>query len=279
MIDNPNVGENLQDHLMAGPCFEVADGVATTDMMIRDPEAIKQAMKQYDESHSGPLSWGGGYNYGYTPLVDFITPQPREDLKALLDKHLPPTNSPNFKAEALHHAFIRKIIESPDEPSAAMLCVTCQHHPQRDRILEKLAITEPENYFTIYTQLSHPFSPGSIHITSPSFRTRLTLKTNYLSHPLDIEIFARHIMQCEKIAQTQPLASFLKPGGRRLPEGHDALSLEAAIEMARACAESNYHPSGTCAMMPEELGGVVNERLVVHGTRNLRVVDASVFSG
>lgn len=86
-------------------------------------------------------------------------------------------------------------------------------------------------------------------------------------------------MQCEKIAQTQPLASFLKPGGRRLPEGHDALSLEAAIEMARACAESNYHPSGTCAMMPEELGGVVNERLVVHGTRNLRVVDASVFSG
>ena len=30
-------------------------------------------------------------------------------------------------------------------------------------------------------------------------------------------------------------------------------------------------------MMPREMGGVVSERLVVHGTRNLRVVDASVM--
>ena len=40
---------------------------------------------------------------------------------------------------------------------------------------------------------------------------------------------------------------------------------------------SEYHPIGTCAMGPREKGGVVNERMVVHGTRNLRVVDASVF--
>lgn len=30
-------------------------------------------------------------------------------------------------------------------------------------------------------------------------------------------------------------------------------------------------------MMPIELGGVVNERLVVHGTRNLRKIDASII--
>ena len=30
-------------------------------------------------------------------------------------------------------------------------------------------------------------------------------------------------------------------------------------------------------MMPKELGGVVNERLVVYETRNLRIVDASVI--
>ncbi len=30
-------------------------------------------------------------------------------------------------------------------------------------------------------------------------------------------------------------------------------------------------------MMPIELGGVVDERLIVHGTSNLRVVDASIM--
>lgn len=38
-----------------------------------------------------------------------------------------------------------------------------------------------------------------------------------------------------------------------------------------------YHPIGTCAMGPRDEGAVVSERMVVHGTRHLRVLDASVF--
>ena len=40
---------------------------------------------------------------------------------------------------------------------------------------------------------------------------------------------------------------------------------------------TEYHASGTAAMMPRGLGGVVDSNLTVYGTRNLRVVDASVF--
>jgi choline dehydrogenase len=45
-------------------------------------------------------------------------------------------------------------------------------------------------------------------------------------------------------------------------------------------AENNswgHHACGTCAMKPEDLGGVVDSRFRVHGIRNLRVVDASIF--
>ncbi|KAI1632405.1 GMC oxidoreductase-domain-containing protein [Biscogniauxia mediterranea] len=51
---------------------------------------------------------------------------------------------------------------------------------------------------------------------------------------------------------------------------------------ARLPARENYrppsfHPAGTCAMMPRELGGVVDEELKVYGVRGLRVVDASIM--
>ncbi len=46
VVENSNVGENLQDHPMTGMCFEVVDGLPTIDM-IRDPQVIQAAMEAY----------------------------------------------------------------------------------------------------------------------------------------------------------------------------------------------------------------------------------------
>ena len=53
--------------------------------------------------------------------------------------------------------------------------------------------------------------------------------------------------------------------------------VETAKEMVRINAATNYHPCGTCAMMKEEIGGVVDARLRVYGTSGVRVCDASVL--
>ena len=42
-------------------------------------------------------------------------------------------------------------------------------------------------------------------------------------------------------------------------------------------AISFFHLASTCAMLPRGEGGVVDPELRVYGTRNLRVVDASVI--
>ena len=128
--------------------------------------------------------------------------------------------------------------------------------------------------------LSHPLSRGHTHISSPSVSSKPTIDPRYLSHPLDLEIFAQHLRFLETLVVTEPLASLLKPGGRRNPAfaviGRDG-DLETAKSFLRQATLSNWHPMGTCAMMPREKGGVVNERLIVYGTANLRVVDASIF--
>ena len=277
VIDNPNVGENLQDHITIGLSFEVKDGVTTTDI-VRDPAVVQKAMEMYQTSKSGPLAGGGGHSFAYTPLTDFINPQqPKEDLQTLLDKYLPSESASAYPSEAQHHAFVRRILSSPEEASASLCFITIQFAGHKLHPKDIFGINEPENFVTMLPQLAHPLSRGSVHIKSKDADDHPTIKPNYFSHPLDVEILARHMMQVETIATSSPLCDFLKPGGRRLPDDHDAKTLEHAIEFAKHSSTTNYHPVGTCAMMPKDLGGVVDSRLKVYGTKNLRVCDASIF--
>lgn len=70
-IDNPNVGENLQDHLMTGISFEVKEGVRTRDPMVRkEPDAIKSAMNMYAEEKKGQLCLASIGSHAFMPMVD-----------------------------------------------------------------------------------------------------------------------------------------------------------------------------------------------------------------
>jgi choline dehydrogenase len=55
--------------------------------------------------------------------------------------------------------------------------------------------------------------------------------------------------------------------------------LYADDQLKRHIADNTWghHACGTCAMKPEEQGGVVDSQFRVHGIRGLRIVDASVF--
>ena len=73
----------------------------------------------------------------------------------------------------------------------------------------------------------------------------------------------------ETLVGTEPLA--LNKDGKRIPSEKHVGNLESARTLGPETIRSSFHPIGTCAMMPKALGGVVNKRLIVHETRNLRV--------
>ncbi|QRW20797.1 GMC oxidoreductase [Rhizoctonia solani] len=67
------------------------------------------------------------------------------------------------------------------------------------------------------------------------------------------------------------------PGNVSVPDDGSGGSDADWAKWIKANFGSVAHPVGTCAMMSRDLGGCVDGRLIVYGTKNVRVVDASAM--
>ena len=265
--------ENLQDHLNFGPSIEVLDSIQTSDVAVRDPAVAEAARKLYEAKHEGPLAQGAAYSFSYLPLKAFNSEEDERELIALVNKTLKETSSTVSKGLKAQYDIIKRIILDPEEASATKLITRMQRYTPSTE-------PAPGNYMTVLAMLSYPFSRGSSHITSMEPGAYPEIKFNYLKHPLDAEILSRHIIQIGQFLEQPKLSALLKPDGNTLPSGfpRHTKSVEEVTRFIRQFGATNYHPVGTCAMMDEDLCGVVGEDLVVYGIANVRVCDASVIS-
>lgn len=270
VVDNPNVGENMQDHPIVCQSFEVKDGVESGDVL-RDPNVLGALIGMYQNGGAGPLGQSN-ISVAYAPVIDGSGILSKDATRDLIAPHESNITSPTKKAA-------RSLIESPDEPAFQFILfpsqITITENPAS--MAEHITPSLPENYLTIMTILNHPFSRGSVHISSSNVSTLPVWDPAYNTNPLDMELFARSMQFVEKIvAPTSPFGSLLKPSGKRIPEIR-ADDLEKAREIVRQRQISVFHVAGSCAMLPRDKGGVVDNRLRVYGVKGLRVVDASVF--
>ena len=275
VIDNPNVGEHMQEHPMVTQSFEVKDGVPSGDAF-RDPAVVDAVIKQYKTSRAGPMAQSS-LAMAYVPLSDGSGALSPEKTKALLDAYLPSAAKTGHPAQDREESLLRSLLETPSEPALQYLMIAVGTNVAKvPKRMGQLLYSRPENFLSIMTILNHPFSRGSCHITSADVAVKPTWDPKFNANPLDLELLAHNVLFVEKIIATEPLRSLLKEGGARMPEivGSD---LERAREIVRQRQICCFHLCGSCAMLPRELGGVVSERLLVYGTKNLRVVDASIF--
>lgn len=237
-------------------------------MAFRDPAVAEARRKEYEEHRTGALSEGAAYSFAHWPLQLFDTTAEEADLQRVLDEYRQ-ADDPKYQ---LHHDFVRRMILDQEEASATVFMTRMQRYTTAGS-------AAPGNYMTLVAMLSHPFSRGSSHIRVANPYEDPIIDCNYLAHPLDAEILARHALQLEKLLEQPTYTPIIKPGGNRLPaEFNHAPRTPAEVKEAiRKYGATNYHPCGTCAMARAGLGGVVNGELRVWGTSNLRICDASVF--
>ncbi|KAL4978466.1 hypothetical protein BDW66DRAFT_158257 [Aspergillus desertorum] len=109
----------------------------------------------------------------------------------------------------------------------------------------------------IVVMLCCPFSRGTVHITSSDPCIPPTVDLGVFSNPLDIEILARHVQATQNLLRS--------------------IAFEQFTQLHESMTSAAHHACGTAAMLPRQDVGVVGQDLKVHGTRNLRIVDACCF--
>ncbi|KAI4593966.1 hypothetical protein KJ359_008754 [Pestalotiopsis sp. 9143b] len=253
--------------------FEVKDqeGFDIIDKLVRqDTAAIAAAMEAYS-NQKGPFSKSGANLVAQLPTPIAETDADTSELAQFLQSKAPEARQEPTSFQEHYEAFVRSVLSLFTEVFACYIAIPGFAGPIGDGWM---APTPPgdEKYFTISLLLAHPLSQGSVHLKqSPSGSKALAIDPKYLTHPLDVEVMARHLQLVEKIASSEPLAAHLKLDGKRNPLAllyGSLANLDAAKDYLHKTAIGAYYFTGTCSMMARELGGVVDAQLRVYGCRN-----------
>jgi choline dehydrogenase len=119
-----------------------------------------------------------------------------------------------------------------------------------------------------------PQSRGRLRLRSADPAVRATVDHAYLAEPADVAALAYGVRWAMQVVRQPEIAEYLGPPLRFPPAMED----DALVAWIRSTHAHIWHPAGTCRMGPDPArGAVVDARGRVHGVRNLRVADASVF--
>ncbi|KAK5624926.1 hypothetical protein RRF57_000642 [Xylaria bambusicola] len=257
LVNLPGVGSNLQDHAMIQPVYNCERTIPVNtvpyinELLEMAPEVfsvsdidsdIKDAIREeYLANRTGAL-----VNNQHRAMT---TPSPRD---------LPPSYDDTLRAgyEA-QETEVRALLSRRDVAAYEFMAASWG----------QLAVSA-----------MHTLSRGTIHAGSSSIfgNEPPVIDLRICSHTFDCEILRTGVEFNDRFIATEAMGRLLPV----LPTGLKTRDIEnrtALIETIRAMARTEFHPSGTAAMMPRSAGGVADTNLRVYGTTNLRMVDASIM--
>ncbi|KAK4187243.1 putative GMC oxidoreductase [Podospora australis] len=264
LIDLPGVGENYQEHLRVQTNFVLKDNFVTIDELRSNTtfaaeqwqRRLRNETSFYDDVayRMAFLNWNhvtGGNDTSLTSLARKVVGNSKDvGLRKKLEQ-----------------------LANPKIPQAELIFSTGYtgfggYPPVGSPLYGR-------NFVSLIGGLMHPLGRGNVHIDPANpVLGKPVIDPKMLDSEYDIQGLVEILKFARKVANTEPMKSLweteYEPGTELVKT--DKEWREYVVNTTLTI----FHPMGTAAMLPRRDGGVVDSRLVVYGTENLRVVDASI---
>ncbi|MCJ1250314.1 hypothetical protein MMC30_007540 [Trapelia coarctata] len=256
-LDLPGVGNNLQDHCLVGTFYPYNNASYPSPTELTSNATYNTlAEQEYYAKKTGPWTAGSPNALAF-PSLPHIS-----------------ANTAKILSDATAQGTIDYLLPGLDPT------VIAGFKEQKDSVIQRLGTATSAAYEIINNNagsltisIMHPLSRGVVYINSADPFEPPLIDPRWLSNPTDRSIliealkFNRQILATPSMRELQA-AQFVPP-----VDADDA----ALNQVINNGIRTEFHPSGTLAMLPLAMGGVVDSNLLVYGTQNLRVVDASIF--
>ncbi|KAB2111301.1 Dehydrogenase [Alternaria gaisen] len=245
LADRPGVGQNLTDHALFGPAYEMT--LDTLNRITGDPIALTEAVAEYALTQTGPLT---------TNVAEFLAWE-----------RMP--SSAN-----LSQSTWEKLLEFPQDwphieyfPAAAYIGnfnIPWLDQPKDGRM-----------YASILAALAAPLSRGNISLASPSPAVSPLVNPNWLTHQGDVEVAVAMYKRTRDIFNTEVIRSVRANDGEYWP-GSEVETDSQILQNIRTSVMAVMHASCTARMGRVDDPNAVTDNLArVIGVQGLRVVDGS----
>ncbi|TRX96918.1 hypothetical protein FHL15_002224 [Xylaria flabelliformis] len=240
LVHLPGVGSNLQDHAMVQPVYKYTapDVFSALDIVGDVRDAVRA---EYLTNRTGPWT-ATMVNAVAFPAFDEIPSQLLHLITTETNHHLPLTYDDTLRAGyAAQQNEIRALLSRRDVPAYELMVASWG----------QLAVSA-----------MHTLSRGTIYARSSSIfdNDPPILDPRLCSHAFDCEVLRIGLEFNDRLVATEAMAALLPvpPAGLG---AQDLKNRTALMETIRSMVHTEFHPSGTAAMMPRRAGGVVDTAL------------------
>ncbi|THU87389.1 alcohol oxidase [Dendrothele bispora CBS 962.96] len=273
VLDLPSVGENFADHVHSWANAFTNLNI-TNDLLSLDPAFAEQQLNLWFENRTGLYSSASRSLGIAAPSNIFNQSEFKHILKESEEKLdyfatlLSNGNPLLARGIQAQHRLALDLYRSNKNLPLEMNLSPGYSGPT------SFADRPARTYNTVHSVLYAPLSRGKTHISSSDPLMPPTIDPAYWTHPLDVAAQVGGIKLARKMLTTGPMSSVYE--GEFEP-GLDKVTDQDIENWLRSVVKSDTHEIGTMAMLPQELGGVVDTKLRIYGLKNVRVVDASII--